>query len=214
MAITEIINKSYCCIFKILFPHTILLSEFSQSTYEEGRALVRACKHWGVGLGSPFFIQGGLKKIHLPKSLRQACILHTPGSNPFLWALWVFAEWGRPGHTNPTAEQQWQPLWVSSHSGSPNTTWQPLLPRSAAPEQDLPPPSSPSEAAGSVAEVGSWGACTLQPRQAGPLPVVDSSSVHVGGLCLPVLASAWAPAELWWDKAATALLLCFVTLNY
>lgn len=58
-----------------------------------------------------------------------------------------------------------------------------------------------------MAEVGSWGARTRQPRQAGTLPMVGSSSVHFGVLCLPVLASAWGPAELCWDKAATALLL-------
>lgn len=185
----------------------MLFSEFSQSTYEEGRALVRACKHWGVGLGSPFFIQGGLKKkstypspsarheFHTLRAATRSCEL-----SECLQCLW-------PGHTNPTAEQQWQLLWLSLHCGSPNTAWQPLFPRSAHLNRSCHPPCTPSEAAGSLAEVGTWGAGALQPRQAGPLRVVGSSSVQAGGLCLPVLASAWAPADLCWGKAATVLLL-------
>lgn len=102
-----------------------------------------------------------LKKFHLPSSLCQACILHTLGSSPFPWALWGFAEQGWPGHTNPTAEQQWQLLWVSPHSrsGCLTATFSQVSSTWTGPASLLPP------FWGSMAEGGSWGARTLQPRQ-------------------------------------------------
>lgn len=48
---------------------------------------------------------------------------------------------------------------------------------------------------------------TLQPVQAGSLPMAGTGVVHGGVLCLQALASACAPAELCWEKAVTVSVL-------
>lgn len=47
------------------------------------------------------------------------------------------------------------------------------------------------------------GAGTLQPVQVESLPMAGTGAVRGGVLCLQVLASAHAPAELCWEKAVT-----------